>query len=114
MAKKDFKGGLSSLLGDNKPKPIQEEIVPIKEEITPKKGRPKTVTKTITKTSQTGTKNGETRATFIIKEDQLDKLKALAYWERIQIKEVMNNVIEQYIENYEAENGKIKSIISKK
>lgn len=110
MAKKDFKGGLSSLLGDNKPKPIQETET---KEI-PKKGRPKTVTKTITKTSQNGTKNGETRATFIVKEEQLDKLKALAYWERIQIKEVIHNVIEKYIEDYERENGEIKNIKSKK
>ena len=48
--------------------------------------------------------------TFIVKESKLEKLKALAYWERMQIKEVINDVIEQYIENYENQNGKIKDI----
>lgn len=114
MAKKDFKGGLSSLLGDTPIKKEEQNNKDLEVKKVQKKGRPKTVTKTITKTSQNGTKNGETRATFIVKEEQLDKLKALAYWERIQIKEVIHNVIEKYLEDYERENGEIKSIKSKK
>lgn len=69
MAKKDFTGGLNSLLGEQPDKP--------------KRGRPKTQTKEITKSSQEGTKENETRATFIVKEDLLEKLKAVAYWERV-------------------------------
>ena len=53
MSKKNFTGGLNSLLGD---KPTK----------TKKMGRPVTQTKTITKSSQEGTKENETRATFIV------------------------------------------------
>ena len=51
MSKKNFTGGLNSLLGDQPEKP--------------KRGRPVTQTKEITKSSQEGTKEKETRATFI-------------------------------------------------
>ena len=76
MSKKDFTGGLNSLLGDQPEKP--------------KRGRPVTQTKEITKSSQEGTKEKETRATFIVNEDLLDKLKAIAYWDRVLIKDVVN------------------------
>jgi len=46
MSKKNFTGGLSSLLGDQPDKP--------------KRGRPVTQTKEITKSSQEGTKENET------------------------------------------------------
>ena len=52
MSKKNFTGGLNSLLGDQIDKP--------------KRGRPVTQTKEITKSSQEGTKENETRATLII------------------------------------------------
>ena len=73
MSKKNFTGGLNSLLGEQTEKP--------------KRGRPVTQTKEITKSSQEGTKENETRATFIINEELLDKLKAIAYWDRVLIKE---------------------------
>jgi hypothetical protein len=98
MSKKDFKGGLGSLLGDTP---------------TPKVGRPKTSTREITKSSQEGTKENETRATFIVNEDLLDKLKAIAYWERILIKDVINNAMGQYIDEYENKNGDINQIPKK-
>lgn len=39
------------------------------------------------------------RATFIIKQEHLEKIKAFAYWERIQIKDVIEEMCEQYFEN---------------
>jgi hypothetical protein len=39
------------------------------------------------------------RATFIIKQDHLEKIKAFAYWERIQIKDVIEDMCEQFFEN---------------
>lgn len=84
MSKKNFTGGLSSLLGD------QPE--------TPKRGRPVTQTKEITKSSQEGTKENETRATFIINEELLDKLKAIAYWDRVLVKDVLNTALQEYVE----------------
>jgi len=82
MRKKDFRGGLDTLLGEDK----DPEIT--KREIT-KRG--------ITKTSQIGTKPGETRATFIINEDTLKDLKALAWYERKTIKQVLNEALQEYI-----------------
>ncbi len=74
MSKKDFRGGLNILLGEDKtPEPAKREI---------------------TKTSQIGTKPGETRATFIINEDTLEDLKALAWYERKTIKQVLNEALE--------------------
>jgi hypothetical protein len=94
MAKKDFSGGLNSLLGDQPEKP--------------KVGRPKTNLKEITKSSQEGTTEGETRATFIVREDLLEKVKAVAYWERMLYKEVVNTALEEYLSRYEKKNGVVK------
>jgi hypothetical protein len=96
MSKKNFTGGLSSLLGDQPEKP--------------KRGRPKTSTKEITKTSQDGTKEFETRATFIINEGLLEKLKAIAYWDRLLIKDVVNTALQDAIDKYEKKNGNVKPI----
>ena len=49
------------------------------------------------KTSQKGLKKGWTRATFILKSDYLEKIKALAYWERKKIKEVVDELLEFYL-----------------
>ena len=62
MSKKNFTGGLNSLLGDQPKKP--------------KRGRSATSTREITKSSQEGTKENETRATFIVNEELLEKLKS--------------------------------------
>ena len=98
MSKKNFTGGLNSLLGDNDK---------------PKRGRPKTSTREITKSSQEGTKENETRATFIINEELLDKLKAIAYWDRVLIKDVVNIALQDRVDKYEEKNGDIKPIPKK-
>ena len=99
MSKKNFTGGLNSLLGDQPEKP--------------KRGRPVTQTKEITKSSQEGTKENETRATFIINEELLDKLKAIAYWDRVLIKDVVNTALRETVAKYEKKNGEIKPIPKK-
>lgn len=99
MSKKSFTGGLNSLMGDQKEKA--------------KRGRPQKVFKEITKSSQEGTKENETRATFIVGEELLDKLKAVAYWERKLIKEVINKALQEAVDKYENENGVIKPIPTK-
>jgi ACT domain-containing protein len=99
MSKKDFTGGLNSLLGDQPEKP--------------KRGRPVTQTKEITKSSQEGTKEKETRATFIVNEELLDKLKAIAYWDRVLIKDVVNTALQETVAKYEKKNGDIKPIPKK-
>jgi hypothetical protein len=100
MSKKNFTGGLNSLLGDQPEKP--------------KVGRPVTQFKEITKTSQEGTKENETRATFIVNEELLEKAKAIAYWDRLLIKDVINTALLELIAKYEKKNGEIKLIPTKK
>ena len=95
MAKKNFTGGLNSLLGDTTGESA-------------KVGRPKTQFKKITKSSQEGTKANETRATFIVNEEVLEKLKGIAYWDRKLIKEVIHEALQEAINKYEKKNGKIK------
>lgn len=99
MSKKDFTGGLNSLLGEQPD--------------SPKRGRPVTQTKEITKSSQEGTKEKETRATFIVNEDLLEKLKAIAYWDRVLIKDVVNTALQEIAAKYEKKNGDIKPIPKK-
>jgi hypothetical protein len=106
MAKKNFSGGLNSLLGEN---PTDNK----KDTQAPKVGRPKTQFKEITKSSQEGTKENETRATFIVKEDLLDKLKAMAYWDRVLIKEVINKALQDAVDKHEKKNGDVKPIPKK-
>lgn len=94
MSKKNFTGGLGSLLGDQ---PQKNKV-----------GRPRTNLKEINKSSETGTRPGETRATFILRQDTLDKLKAIAYWERIFIKDVVTTAIDEAIAKYEKKHGEVK------
>jgi hypothetical protein len=103
MARKDFKQQLTTNteLGkgfDSYLNPTSERESPLQEkkELV-KRGRPTTSTREITKTSQEGTREGETRATFIVKEGILETLKALAFWERKQIKATIQEALEAYI-----------------
>jgi hypothetical protein len=61
-----------------------------------------------TKTSYHGLREGWTRATFILREGHLEKIKSLAYWKRRNIKEVMDEALGKYLEG-----KKIKSRRSK-
>ena len=106
MSKKNFKGGLSSLLGETTTK---SKVKPTPNKI----GRPQTQFKEITKSSQEGTKENETRATFIVNEELLEKLKAVAYWDRVMIKDVINTALEETVTKYEKKNGKVKPIPKK-
>ena len=90
-------------------KPIKSITPPAKTEVVKKesvlsleekrrRGRPKTNHRIISKTSQRGTKEGETRATFIVKEEYLEKFKALAYLNRKSLKKIMAAAMQQYLE----------------
>ena len=52
---------------------------------------------TLNGTSQEGLKDGWIRATFILRKDYLEKLKALAYWKRKKIKEVTDDALRLYL-----------------
>lgn len=110
MSKKNFTGGFSSLLGES-PKVKRTErdgsgrsnpsTFEITENTKRKVGRPKTQLKVITKTSEEGTKEGEVRATFIVKTELLEKLKAIAHYERTLIKYTVEKALEEAIAKYE-------------
>lgn len=55
-------------------------------------------TKNIPKT-KLGLKEGWIRATFIVREEYLNKIKALAYWERKDIKQVVDEAMTEYLKN---------------
>lgn len=61
------------------------------------------------KTSQQGLIEGWTRATFIIKQHHCEKLKALAYWDRKTVKEIVEEALHTYLKN-----KKVKAIPVKK
>ena len=86
---KSFQKGVDVLLGE--------------EEQKRHRGRPKTNFKEITKTSQVGAKEGETRTTFIINEAHLEQMKAMAYYKRVTIKDVFGKAIEDYLKKNKAE-----------
>ena len=78
MSKKNFKTGFDSLLGG-------EEI------------RAKQVT----------INTRTTRATFIVPMHELEMIKAIAFWKRTMIKDVLAEALSEYINKYESENGPI-------
>ena len=51
--------------------------------------------------SKKGLPTGWTRATFIVEEDLLDKLKNLAYTNRTAIKDEINAALEEYLKDKE-------------
>jgi len=61
-----------------------------------------------TKTSYDGLREGWTRATFILREDYLEKIKSLAYWKRKNIKEVIDEVFEEYLKGRKIKSRRIK------
>lgn len=99
MSKKNFTGGLSSLLGDQPEKP--------------KRGRPITQLKEVNNEAERGTLEGEIRATFIVKKELPEKLRAIAYWDRLLIKDVINTALQDAINKYIKKNGAIKPIPKK-
>lgn len=66
-----------------------------------KRGRPQTIFREIEKTSQENLPENWTRATFIIREDRLKKLKDYAYTDRRTLKEIVNEMLDVYLADKE-------------
>ena len=81
MSKKNFKTSFDELLGDGSAKPIEPNVKKESHE--------------------------ETRSTFVIRCDHLDKLRAVSYLERKMIKNVLEEALSLYLEKYESENGEV-------
>lgn len=85
MAKKNFKAGFESLLGDSEDHPPKS----IKSVVELRKQQP------------------EIRATFIISEDHHNTIKAISYWERKMLKDILYEALEAYIAEYKKNKGEI-------
>jgi hypothetical protein len=82
--------------GEEKPKARIQSIQQQKQKPPPQKAifkKPETETDS----SRAGLKPGWIRATIIVKEDKLKKIKALAYWERREIKQVFDDALDSYL-----------------
>lgn len=55
------------------------------------------------KTSEAGLRADWTRATFIVKKEHLEKIKALAYWDRRKVKEIVDDALETYLKDKKVE-----------
>lgn len=116
MKQKDFSTGLKDVLGSTKKKTTKakaapkktETASPLKKKKETRGRKPNPNPRVLTKTSQKGTKAGESRATYILKEELIEKLKDLAYWEREALKDVVGEVLTKYVADYEKKKGKIK------
>jgi len=54
--------------------------------------------KGIINSSEKGLKDGWTRDTFILRKDYLEKIRALAYWKRKRVKEIVDEALGSYLE----------------
>ena len=59
-------------------------------------------------TSQRGLHNGWTRNTFILRKEYLEKIKALAYWERKTIKDVVDEALGSYLRSKVTKKGEMR------
>lgn len=109
MAKKEqLRRGLDALLDTSAKSKSTKASTTGKDPARRKPGRPKTSTKVVVDTTEDGTREGEKRATFIVRKDLLEKVKALAYWERVAIKDVLEAALEKHINAHERKHGAIK------
>lgn len=100
MSKKTVIRGTDALFEKAPIKRIASKKAPTK-----KAGRPKTSTKVPTKSSEEGTKEGEIRATFILKVEEVAKIKAIAFNEGVMIKDIIGAFIRAGVERYEKSRG---------
>lgn len=57
-----------------------------------------------------GCNPGETRYTTILREETLEEVRAVAYWDRRSIKAVVSLALDQYLKDWKKKNGPIKPI----
>ena len=123
MAKKNFTSEFSTLLGktpvvppqQDPPPPQMEEssMLPPAPPVSDNEGN-KNNMPSIFATESSDFENPEVRATFILREDKLRQIKSIAYWDRLQIKEVMDLAITHYVEQWEKENGQLQLVSFKR
>lgn len=60
--------------------------------------------------SEKGTKPGEKRKSYIVNSDIADKIDAIAHWNRVNIKDVVNEAFSDRVAKYERKNGPVKPV----
>ena len=85
MAKKNFKTGFDSLLGES----------------SNTQSLPESSVNELKKPTQ------ERRATFILSESHHETIKAISYWERKMLKDILYEALEAYINEYKRVKGDI-------
>ncbi len=78
------------------PRAVQPEERPA-----PAKGKGRGAKPSREKSSKAGLPEGWSRATFIVKEEYLEKLKDYSYWERLTLKEALDGVLSQFFKGRE-------------
>ena len=64
-----------------------------------KAGRPRTNNRVITKSPQNGLKEGWTRWTFILREEHLEKIKSISFYEGRNIKDIVDEAMSEYLKD---------------
>ena len=107
MGKKTFTTSTSTILNRVQETQVKEETRTEQGESQDlrKLGRPRTKR---TSTSQQGLRDGLTRMTFIVSQEHQDKLKYISYNERLSIREILDEAIEDYLNKYEEQAGPIR------
>lgn len=49
--------------------------------------------------SKQGLHDGWTRATIIVKESHMDMIRAIAYWDRLTVKDLMEKIFDDYLKS---------------
>jgi len=73
-----------------------------------KVGRPVTRTHVPVKAAARQTKEGEEKYIIIATTDRIDRMKDVAYWDRLNIKDVYAEAIDDRIKKFEKKNGALK------
>lgn len=107
MGKKTFTTSTSTILNRVQESQVKEETRTEQGESQDLRqtGRPRTKR---TSTSQQGLRDGLTRMTFIVSQEHQDKLKYISYNERLSIREILDEAIEDYLNKYEEQAGPIR------
>lgn len=116
MAKKNLASLMSGIMGDTKPLiqvetscptqefPISEITEEMKENLEAKRrrnvGRPRK--------GETGKQTNEVRATFIVDPEIVRKLKYVSLAEGFLLKDVIAEALNNYLDSWESENGRIR------
>jgi hypothetical protein len=113
---KHFSDNLNSLLEEALRESIIEQTQSFKEEeqleIRPRTNRPTTgldnLIRSTVETSRIEINNGNIRrVTFVFEEEKIEKLKTIARIEKSYLKNIIDDIVSEYINSYEQKKGKL-------